>query len=271
MKRLLFTGLALVGAAIVSAQPKLVAHRGFFTTPGSDENTISSLINAQQLGVYGVEFDVNRTADGELIVIHGPKVGNGLDAQQNTYAELSQVVLPGGNRIPKLREFLEQGRKDPRTKLILELKKHDTPEIETQIVEQIVALCKELNMLEQMEFTSFSKHACREFLRVAPKNKSLYISGSLWTPVDADVAQKEGFQLSYSMYVFMNRPELIDRLNELGIESTLWIVDNPEVVDWAVKHKVTYITSNFPDKIKVYLDALQATQTARNAACNLVR
>ena len=63
MKKLLLAGLALVGAAFVSAQPRLVAHRGFYTTPGSDENTISSLINAQQLGVYGVEFDVNRTAE----------------------------------------------------------------------------------------------------------------------------------------------------------------------------------------------------------------
>ena len=60
---------------------------------------------------------------GELIVVHGPKVGDRLDAQRDTYAEISRVVLPGGNRIPTLREFLEQGRKDPGTKLILELKK----------------------------------------------------------------------------------------------------------------------------------------------------
>ena len=250
MKKLLLTGIALVGAALVFAQPRLVAHRGFYTTPGSDENTISSLINAQQLGVYGVEFDVNRTSDGELIVVHGPKVGD---------------------RIPTLREFLEQGRKDPGTKLILELKKHKTPEIETRIVEEIVSLCKKLNMLDQMEFTSFSEHACREFRRLAPQNKTLYISNSLWTPINADVAKKEGFQLSYSMYVFMNRPELIDRMNEIGVESTLWIVDNPEVVDWAVKHNVGFISSNFPDRIKAYLDALRTVETARNGACNLIR
>ena len=271
MKKLLLTGNALVGAALVFAQPRLVAHRGFYTTPGSDENTISSLINAQQLGVYGVEFDVNRTSDGELIVVHGPKVGDRLDAQRDTYAEISRVVLPGGNRIPTLREFLEQGRKDPGTKLILELKKHKTPEIETRIVEEIVSLCKKLNMLDQMEFTSFSEHACREFRRLAPQNKTLYISNSLWTPINADVAKKEGFQLSYSMYVFMNRPELIDRMNEIGVESTLWIVDNPEVVDWAVKHNVGFISSNFPDRIKAYLDALRTVETARNGACNLIR
>ena len=151
------------------------------------------------------------------------------------------------------------------------MKKHTTPEIETRIVEEIVSLCKKLNMLDQMEFTSFSEHACREFRRLAPQNKTLYISNSLWTPINADVAKKEGFQLSYSMYVFMNRPELIDRMNEIGVESTLWIVDNPEVVDWAVKHNVGFISSNFPDRIKAYLDALRTVETARNGACNLIR
>ena len=104
-----------------------------------------------------------------------------------------------------------------------------------------------------MEFTSFSEHACREFRRLAPQNKNTVYFQLLWTPINADVAKKRGFSTPlYSMYVFMNRPELIDRMNEIGVESTLWIVDNPEVVDWAVKHNVGFISSNFPDRIKAY-------------------
>ena len=264
MKKSILTLAAIAGTLMAAAQPKLVAHRGFYTTPGSDENTISSLVNAQKLGVYGVEFDVNLTADDELIVIHGPKVDDKLDAQKDTYAEIRQVVLPNGNKVPTLREWLVAGKRDPHTKLILELKKHATPEIETKIAERIVALCKELDMLEQMEFTSFSRHACREFVRLAPQNATLYLSSSLWTPVDAETAIKEGFRgLSYSMYVFMNRPERIDRMNELGVESTLWIVDNTELVDWAVKHGVTYISSNFPDKMKAYLESPKVKKAAK--------
>ncbi len=267
MKKLIIMGALLAVAAVASAQPKLVAHRGFYTTPGSDENTISALQNAQKLGLYGVEFDVNLTADGELIVIHGPKVNDRLDAQRDTYAEIRQVVLPNGNRIPTLREWLVEGKKDPKTKLILELKKHASPEIETGIVERIVAMCRELDMLEQMEFTSFSRHACREFVRLAPQNATLYLSSSLGTPVDAETAVKEGFRgLSYSMYVFMNRPEMVDRMNELGIESTLWIVDNEEVADWAVRHNVTCISSNYPDRMKAYLESPEVRKAAAKAA-----
>lgn len=254
MKKTLLTILtSLMMLAISLAQPKLVAHRGFYTTPGADENTISALVNAQKLGIYGIEFDVNLTADDELIVVHGPKVGN-LDAQKDTYAEIKKITLEHGNKVPTLREWLVQGRKDSKTKLILELKKHSSPKTETKIVERIIAMCKELNMLEQMEFTTFSIHACREFVRLAPNNPTHYLDSSLGTRVDADVAKKEGFKgLSYSLYVFMNRPEIIDRMNKLGIQSTLWIVDNTELIDWAIKHNVTYISSNYPDKMQAYL------------------
>lgn len=47
---------------MLAAQPQVVAHRGFHAAEGSWENTVSSLRNAQKLGVYGVEFDVNMTA-----------------------------------------------------------------------------------------------------------------------------------------------------------------------------------------------------------------
>ena len=265
MKKLFLVLAAVSLAAAAFAQPKLVAHRGFYTTPGADENTITSLNNALALGLYGVEFDVNLTADDELIVFHGPKVTDKLDAQRSAYSDIREVILPNGNRIPTLREFLIEGRKSPQTKLILELKRHATPATETRIVERIVALCKELNMLEQMEFTSFSRHACREFVRCAPNNPVLYISSSLSTDVTADVAKDEGYNLSYSIYILLNRPDMVDRMNELGVESTLWIVDSEELVDWAVKHRCTFISSNYPDKIKAYLDSPAVKKAAARA------
>lgn len=261
MKKLLLTVLMAATATVALAQPKIVAHRGFYNAPGADENTISSLAAAQKLGVYGVEFDVNLTADDELIIVHGPKVGN-FDAQKDTYAKIKTVVLKNGNKVPTLREWLAQGKKDPRTKLVLELKKHKTPEIETKVVRRVVELCTEMGMMEQMDFISFSLHACREFVRLAPNNKVVYVSTSLHTPVDADAARKEGFKgLSYNLNVFMNRPELIDRMNGHGIESTLWMVNDTEIVDWAIKHNVTYISTDCPDKMKAYLESKAVRKT----------
>lgn len=254
MRNLLIVILSVVTFSAF-AQPKIVAHRGFYRTAGSEENTLSSLANAQKLGVYGVEFDVNMTSDGELIVFHGPKITNKLDAQKNSLEEISKVTLKNGHKIPTLRQWLEQGRKDPNTKLILEMKKHATPAIETEVAEKIVALCQEMGTMEQMEFISFSRHACREFVRLAPQNCVVYVSSDLWTSVDPDTAKKEGFGgLSYNLNVFMNRPELVSRSNELGIATTLWMVENEEVVDWAEKHGITYISTDFPDRMKEYIE-----------------
>lgn len=35
---------------------------------------VSACATLPELGVYGVEFDVNMTADDSLIVYHGPKI-----------------------------------------------------------------------------------------------------------------------------------------------------------------------------------------------------
>ena len=113
--------------------------------------------------------------------------------------------------------------------------------------------------MEQMEFISFSRHACREFVRLAPENCITYVSSNLWTSVDAEVAKKEGFGgLSYNLNVMMNRPEIVSQANELGIATTLWMVENEEVTDWAIKHGVTYISTDFPDRMKAYLESVSA-------------
>ena len=47
---------------------EIIAHRG---SPGlARENTVAAFIAARHLGADGVEFDVRRTSDGELVVHH---------------------------------------------------------------------------------------------------------------------------------------------------------------------------------------------------------
>ena len=51
------------------------------------ENTIPSFEKALELGADGFELDVRKTADGQLIVVHGSVVG-GLAVQSSTYEQL---------------------------------------------------------------------------------------------------------------------------------------------------------------------------------------
>ena len=62
-----------------SAQEKeiaIVAHRGYWNcdAAGSAKNSLASLKQAQELGVWGSEFDVNMSLDGELLVFHDGSV-----------------------------------------------------------------------------------------------------------------------------------------------------------------------------------------------------
>jgi glycerophosphoryl diester phosphodiesterase len=42
------------------------------------------------------------------------------------------------------------------------------------------------------------------------------------------------------------------------MEVTLWIVNDYEVVDWAIRHGVDYVSSDYPERIKKYVDGLSA-------------
>lgn len=257
MKKLLLSCLLTAGALSLSAQPKLITHRGFYNTEGSFENTISSLTNAQKLGVYGVEFDINMTADGKLLVCHGPRVHDTkVHTQKNKFDEIRAVKLPNGLQVPTLREYFEQGKKDPATKLIIEIKVHPTPRRETQVVEAMLELAREMQMLPQIEITSFSQHVCDEVVRLQPDLPVIYLSSSLKAMGPAE-AKKLGYKgISYPLNVMINRPEIIREANEIGIETTLWLTNHYEAVDWAIRHGVTYISSDYPDKVKAYLDAV---------------
>ena len=244
MKKLFLTIGFAAGTLMLAAQPQVVAHRGFHAAEGSWENTVSSLRNAQKLGVYGVEFDVNMTADDSLIVYHGPKIlDTKLHAQKNRFAEIRAVKLPGGLEIPTLREFFAQGQKDPSTKLILEIKKHATPQRETQVVEAILRLAREMRL---------------EVLRLQPDAVVVYVSSDMAAMSPAE-AKKRGYGgLSYQLNVLMNRPELVDEANRLGIATTLWMVNDCELIDWAARHGITYVSTDCPDKAEAYLEAVAA-------------
>lgn len=237
--------------------PKVVSHRGFYVTGDSFENTISSLRNAQELGVCGVEFDVNLTLDDSVMILHGPNVhGTKVNIQKSTYEEVRAIDLPGGHKVPTFYEFLRQGKEDPSVTLVMELKKHATPERETQLVETVYAKIKEMGMLEQVQFMSFSLHACKEVRRIDPSVYVCYVSSDQRAETPATLNELGIKGVSYALNTFMNFPEMVDEANALGQETTLWMVEDPELIDWAWKHGITYVSTDFPDKAKAYIEAL---------------
>ena len=89
------------------------AHRG--CSMMNPENTLLAFKKAAELdGITGIEFDVQLTKDGEIVVIYDERVDRTTDGTGNvrdyTLAELKKLSITGDDdsyRIPTLREVLE--------------------------------------------------------------------------------------------------------------------------------------------------------------------
>ena len=225
MKKILMLTLGLLAATAISAQTQVIAHRGYHAKSGSYDNTISSLKNAQDLGIYGSECDVNETADGVLVVIHGPMHGK-LNVQQNDYATVHAQALANGERIPTLDEYLEQTAKDKATKLIIEIKDHPTPQQETRVVKKTLAAVKKYKLQNQVEYIAFRQHVCDELVKYAPKGtKIAYLNGTL-TP---EYCKGLGYTgIDYNIGTMKKRPEWIKQCHDLGLTVNVWTVNDTE-------------------------------------------
>lgn len=87
-----------------------VAHRGLWTPDGAPENSLGAFQAACQAG-YGVELDVQLSADGEAVVFHDDKLKRmtGAEGKIGDYsaADLAQMRLAGTDEyVPTLLETL---------------------------------------------------------------------------------------------------------------------------------------------------------------------
>lgn len=82
-------------------QTQIVAHRGYWDTKGSAQNSIASLRKAADAKVYGSECDVHITADSVIIVNHDPKI-NDLVIADSKYADLKIQLLKNGEEVSTL-------------------------------------------------------------------------------------------------------------------------------------------------------------------------
>ena len=83
--------------------------------------------------------------------------------------------------MPGLSDYLTEASK-LKTKLILELKEQSSAERESEAVKRIVAMVHDMKLEDRMEYISFSKHAVKEFIKLAPQNTPVYYLKGDLTP-----------------------------------------------------------------------------------------
>lgn len=247
MKRTLLLVLALQLATLTSlwAQPKVIAHRGYWRAEGSTQNSVSSLTRAAELGAYGAEFDVWYTADNQLILFHDSKFG-GTEVEQLNAADMVGTPLPNGEPLPTLDEYLTEALRHPNIRIILEYKTHhNSKERQWEGAEAIVRKVAEYGLQERTDYIAFSLEACRGLVHHAPDAKVYYLNGDL----SPRKLKEEGFAGAdyYKLILLDVNKGFTKKAHRLGLEVNVWTVNKEDELLKAAELGLDYVTTDYPE------------------------
>ena len=246
--------MALTACSEQQKSVKILAHRGNASTGSeftTDENTLDALRRAQELNFDGVEFDVHLTADNQLVIRHDNKINSELSCQGSTFEQIRAHVLPFGQQIPTLREWLEQAKKTPEIKQLLELKMHKG-ERNNELITACLEIIRELDMVDQMYMLSFDAAILDEVLSQEPNMKVVLNSSNLHHSLTPEQVYAKGYHaVSYNINVILNHTEWIEQFRNYGIETFLWMVNTPYTYNIAKDLGFTWVTTDFYDAITV--------------------
>lgn len=257
MKRIFILMAALLVGLTAVAQPKIVAHRGYWRTDGSAQNSITSLQKAAAVGCYGSEFDVWLTADGVPVVFHDATI-DGIRIEDTTFATLMNHRLQNGEFIPTLQQYLTEGSKIEGCQLILEIKPHRNEVRDKRIADMCVELVRTLGLEKKTEYISVSKVVCQRLHEITPDSKVAYLNGEL-SP--AQIKEMGLTGIDYNEKVFVKHPEWLQEAKQLGVEVNVWTVDGEENLRHHVNLEgVDLITTNDPEILKGILAEQEAAK-----------
>ncbi|MDR2040704.1 MAG: glycerophosphodiester phosphodiesterase [Tannerella sp.] len=243
-KTILWMIAACALCQVLAAQdrPRVVAHRGYWQSRGSAQNSIAALIRADEIRAYAAEFDVHLTADGVAVVNHDSAI-EGLEIQKNAYAAIKDLVLPNGEKIPTTREYLEAARRT-QLRLVFELKPHETPGRNREAARIAVELVKEKKLLPRTDFITFNLDAGKEFIRLAPEADVYYLNGDL-SPKEL---KELGFAgLDYHYDVMRKNPQWFREAKALGLGINVWTVNDTTLMGEMVDAGADFITTDLPN------------------------
>lgn len=233
--------------------PLRIGHRGAAGT--HPENTMVSFRRAMELGVDGVEFDVHRTLDGHLVVIHDPTVdrttnGTGmvmamtLDEIRALDAGVTKGAEFAGERVPTLRELIRSTPGELR--LFLELKAGSIhyPGIE----EDLLAILQEEGAMGRVQVSSFDHHALKRLHDLEPGLPlGMLVSENLLDPVS--MALELGCEAIHPRWEWVTK-EMVEQAHAAGLKVNTWTVNHPFLVARMKHLGVDGIMSDYPDLLQ---------------------
>lgn len=220
------------------------AHRGASTY--LPENTMLAFYTGIYLGANGIETDVRRTKDGELVLFHDETVDRMTEAtgavREYTFEQLQTMdVIKNGfrDKIVTLEDFLRHFSFRDIT-FAIELKGEG-------VEEDTARLLRKYKMQDKTVVTSFQLDYLRNFRTYAPEFQIGYLTKSIEDGI-LEKLRELGTE-EYCPEARLCSPELVERWHSEGFRVRACGVHDEVLMRHAYDCGVDGMTVNFPDKL----------------------
>lgn len=246
------------------ALPKLIAHRG--GREWAPENTLAAFKKSLELGVDGIEFDVQRCATGELVVFHDEDLNrttNGAGMLRDcSFDELRRLSAGSwfakefhSERVPLLSEVLELV--NGKCMLNIELKNApvEYPGIEDDMLELIADYPKDTLII-----SSFDHKVMRTLHQKAPELEIALLADAVFVNLKETAAQIGATW--FHPYYGSLRPDVAEEAKAANLKINVWTVNTQQRWREAINMNVAGIITDDPEALHEFLGLMKAAGRA---------
>jgi glycerophosphoryl diester phosphodiesterase len=229
----------------------ILAHRGASIL--APENTAASFQLAIDMGVDGVEFDVQMTKDEELVIIHDEKVdrttnGKGyikdftLQEMKALDAGMSFSEKYKGEKILTLEEALEIVKECDMINIELKNGLIQYPDLE----KKVISIVRSYKLDKKVLLSSFNHYSIHKISKIAPDIMTGILYGEiLYNPWD--YARYVGSNAINPHYLCISG-EIIKQSHKNGIKVHVYTVNNEEDITKMINEGVDTIITDYPER-----------------------
>jgi glycerophosphoryl diester phosphodiesterase len=225
------------------------------------ENTLPAFEQAVRDGADGIEIDLQRTADNELVIIHDEQTDRTTGVAGWVYASTwdslrklnAAAYKPhlAAAPIPRLSELLDLIKP---TGLTVNIELKNGLVLAEGIEKQTWDLIKQFNMQDRVCFSSFNHFSMRIMRSISDQAVCglLYQSGLIdpWL-----YAQRVGVQALHPHWTSLRIPNLVENCRAAGIIINAWTVNSPETIRMAAGLGINAIITDKPELAKQILQS----------------
>ncbi|MCK5129350.1 MAG: glycerophosphodiester phosphodiesterase [Clostridiales bacterium] len=232
------------------SKTKIFAHRGFSSK--FPDNTMPAFVAAVDLGVDGIEIDVQFTADKKIVISHDEILMDttGVDGYifSSTYEELTKLNFANATpdfpktKIPLLSELLDLLTN---TDVLLNIELKNSVVAYDGLEEAVIDMVKRYNMLDRIILSSFNHISMVKAKGICPEIQTALLYTGVLHGVVAYTKNCNADAI-HPLFWTVKDDLLIDCLkNDIIVRP--WTVDPPEYIKKMLTAGVDSIITNYPD------------------------